>query len=297
MTAPAFATPRPGYWQEVAAGCAHDFIQYLVFVMGVMPAEHHLIICERLMFGDPMELILGPPDSGKTTIMVGWASWTLGRNPNYRWLIASEGAVGIATVVTTQIAETLASNERYQMVFGQLRDPRGRGEWSSQSIRVRSYLSPREAARMHLPPTPEPYPWLLEPEPHKPPMATPISPRRGRNAGLAHPNVKAVGWRSGYTGVRCEGILADDLVSDRSSRSQVITETIYTTLHQKLLARLTGDQQRVVILGQRWAPRDLYGMLLESGAVVYDNNPGNEGLHVLEDTPPEEDDEADESLD
>lgn len=283
MASPAFATARPTYWHEVAAGCASDFLQYLVFVVGVMPAEHHLVMIERLLYGTPFELILGPPDSGKSTILVGWATWTLGRNPNYRWLIASEGAVGIATVVTTQIAETIAANERFQLVFGHLRDPRGRGEWSSQSIRLRTYLSPHEAARLRQPPTPAPPPWLLEPEADRPPMATPIHPRRGRDAALSHPNVKAVGWRSGYTGVRCEGIIADDLVSDRSSRSEAITGVIFDTLHQKLLARLTGQSQRAILLGQRWAPRDLYGRILENSAVVvHDSNPDNSGLEVLE---------------
>jgi len=217
-----------------------------------------------------------------TTIMVGYITWTLGRNPNYRWLVASEGAVGIATVTVTQVAETIAANERYQMVFGALRDPRGRGEWSSQSIRLRTYLSTREAARLHQPPSPPAPPWLQLPERSKPPMATMISPRRGRDAALAHPNVKAVGWRSGYTGVRCEGIVCDDLVSDRSSRSEAMTDAIHSTLHQKLLARLTGQQQRVVVLGQRWAPRDLYGRLLESSTVSFNSNPNNEGLEVLE---------------
>lgn len=283
MSAPAFATPRPTYWEEIAAGCAQDFVQYLTFVHGALPAEHHMVIIERLLYGSPMELILGPPDSGKSTILVGWAAWTLGRNPNYRFLIASEIAVGIATVVVAQVAETIASNERYQMVFGHLRDPRGRGEWSSQSIKLRTYLTAHEAARARQPATPEPPPWLLLREPHKPPMATGISARRGRDPGLAHPNVKAVGWRSGYTGVRCEGIIADDLVSDRSSRSEVMTAAIFDTLHQKLLARLTGQQQRVIMLGQRWAPRDLYGRLIESGGVTtYDSNPNNEGLAVLD---------------
>lgn len=313
--AASFATHRPDYWQQVAAHCAHDFLSYQVFVHGYLPApphemacptcggepapgsgrcdtcegsgvyvipSHHEVIAERLLYGERLELILGPPDTAKSTYGVGFAEWTLGRNPNWRWLIASEVAAGIATTIVTQIGETISDNERFHLVFGELRDPRGKGEWSSHSVRLRTHISPQEAKRSGRPVTPPPPPWLLVPEPDRPPRVTPIFPQRGRRPGLAHPNVKAVGWRTGYTGVRAEGLIADDLVSDKSSRSQLVTETVFRTLHQKMLARLTGDQQRAILFGQRWAPRDLYGMLLEHATVCYDSNPHREGVWVLD---------------
>lgn len=216
-----------------------------------------------------------------STYGVGFAEWTEGRCPNYRWLIASEVASGIATTIVTQIGETIAQNERYHMVFGQLRDLRGHQEWSSHSIRLRNYISPHEARKAGRPPSPPPPPWLLLPE-DTPSGVVPISPPRGRRPGLAHPNVKAVGWRSGYTGVRAEGVIGDDMVSDKSSQSRVVTEAVFRTTHQKLLPRLTGDCQRAIFFGQRWAPRDFYGMLLEHAVVVHDNNPHREGMDVLE---------------
>ncbi len=312
-----FATHRPGYWQRVASTCAHDFLAYVVFCHGHLPAapryecgecgaarypdedsgclacgsfkvqripSHHEIIAERLLYGGMLELILGPPGFAKTTLGVAFAEWTEGRDPNYRWLVASEVAAGIATSVVTQIGETIAQNERYHMVFGHLQDPSGKGEWSSHSIRLRTYVSPRDARRLGRPATPAPYPWLLTPELNTPSGVVAINPLRGRRPGLAHANVRAVSWRSGYTGVRCEGILADDLVSDKSSRSQVVTAAVHRTLHQKLLARFdpAAPVKRCIMFGQRWAPRDLYGMLLEKGCVVADNNPHREGLEVLD---------------
>jgi len=62
----------------------------------------------------------------------------------------------------------------------------------------------------------------------------------------------------------------------------VTTEAVHRTVHQKMLARLTGSHRRAIFFGQRWAPRDLYGMLLEHACVVFDNNPGREGLAVLD---------------
>jgi hypothetical protein len=257
-----FATHRPGYWQETAAKASKSLPAYCAFVRGLDPtADHHWHIINRLVHGGHLagggaELILGPPGIAKTQYGVCWVEWTLGRDPNWRQLIASETASGVASTMVTEIGETISDNERFHMTFGHLKGSR---TWSTQSLRLRTLT---EA-------TPEPpFPWL--------------SPR-GRLPGMAHPNVKAVGWRTGYTGLRADGLMCDDLVSERSSRSRLLTEAIHRTLHQKLLSRLAGAADpRVFVFGQRWDPRDLYELLLVHGTVIFDNNPGLDGLGVLE---------------
>ena len=312
--------------RQAASNASRSFLSYVVFVRGLLPTpdvklacktcggerviegvpcedcegrgyivhpSHHRVIAERLVYGDRMELILGPPGSAKSTYGVMYAEWILGRNPNYRWLIASEVANGIASTIVSEIAGTIENNEQYHLTFGELKDPTNRQQWSTQAFTLRPYISPLMARRNHVPPTPPPpFPWL---------------PPRGRDGRITgkHPSCKAIGWRVGYAGARCEGIIADDLVSDRISRSPKLTKQVFDTLHQKMLARpvspvLPWDQpeaaswpeyrQRVLIFGQRWAPRDLFGLLIEGqegaggGVIVYDNNPARAGLHVLENT-------------
>lgn len=266
-----FATSRPGYWQEKAARASQSFYDYIVFVRGFLPARHHHIIIDRLLYGDRWELILGWPDSAKTTYGTAFAEWRLGRNPNYRWLVASEVATGIATTIVQDIGGTIEANERYMMTFGELKDPTGKTTWTTQQIFLRPLVTPLTARTLKMPVTPRPpFPWL--------------SPR-GRDQRLTgrHPNVKAIGWRVGYAGARCEGIICDDLVSDRVSRSQNLTEQVFATLHQKLLGRITlHPDNKVIVFGQHYGARDLYVLLRRAGVVVYDSNPDMAGLHVLD---------------
>jgi hypothetical protein len=266
-----FATPRPSHWQEKAARASVCFYDYHVWVRGFLPARHHYAIIERLLFGDRLELILGWPDAAKSTIGVSFAEWRLGRNPNFRWLIASEVATGIATTIVQDIAGTIESNERYLMTFGELKDPVGKTPWSTQQLFLRPLVTPMTARSLKMPVTPPPpFPWL---------------PPRGRDQRLTgrHPNVKAVGWRTGYAGARCEGIIADDLVSDRVSRSQKLTDQVFATTHQKLMGRMTPHPDNLmVVFGQHYGARDFYSLVRRVGVVVYDNNPDMEGLDCLE---------------
>ncbi len=266
-----FATRRPGYWKEKAARASLSFYDYFVFCRGFLPADHHYVIMERLLYGDRLELILGWPDCAKSTIGTAFAEWRLGRDPNYRWLIASEVATGIATTIVSDIAGTIEANERYIMTFGELKDPTGRTPWSTQQIFLRPLVTRHTTRTMRMPVTPRPpFPWL--------------SPR-GRDQRLTgrHANVKAVGWRTGYAGARCEGIIGDDLVSDKVSRSQRMTEQVYATVHQKLMARMTPHpDNKMLVFGQHYGPRDFYAMVRRTGCVVFDSNPDMEGLHALD---------------
>lgn len=241
-----------------------------MFVRGLLPAAHHWVIIERLQHGDRLELILGPPDVAKTTLGVCYAEWKLGRNPNYRWLVASEVATGIATTIVAEIGATIELNDRFQFVFGHLKDPSGRQPWSTHSITLRALVAPAMAPVVRQPATPAPpWPWL--------------SPR-GRDQRITgkHPSARAVGWRVGYAGARADGLLADDLVADRLSRSEKLTQQVFETVHQKLLPRLTGPDQKAIFFGQHFGPRDFYHRLRDRGVVVYDNNPSRAGLQVLD---------------
>lgn len=266
-----FATHRPTYWRELAARASKSFYDYYVFVRGFLPAEHHLVIIERLLYGDRLELILGWPDAAKTTIGVAWVEWLLGRDPNLRVLVASEVATGVATTIVSDIGGTIETNERYILTFGELKDPTGRTPWSTQQIFLRPLVTAAAAKTMRMPVSPRPpFPWL---------------PPRGRDVRRTgrHASVKAVGWRTGYAGARCEVIIADDLVSDRLSRSQKLTDQVFATVHQKLLARMTPHPaNKMVVFGQHYAPRDFYSLVRRVGVVVYDSNPDMEGLWSLE---------------
>lgn len=269
--AQSFATPRPGYWKEKAARASKSLFDYFVFVRGYLPADHHMVIMERLLYGGRLELILGWPDAAKSTIGIAWLEWMIGRDPNLRVLVASEVATGVATTIVSDVAGTIETNDRYIMAFGELKDPTGRSPWSTREAFVRPLVTQATAHGMRMPVTPRsPWPWL---------------PPRGRDVRRTgrHPTLKAVSPQTGYAGARCEIIVCDDLVSDRISRSQKLTDQVFANTHQKLLARMTPHpSNKCVIFGQHFGPHDFYTLLRRVGVVCYDNNPDMEGLHVLE---------------
>jgi len=269
--AASFATPRPGHWAEKAARASKSFYDYFTFCRGYLPADHHMVIIERLLYGGRLELILGWPDAAKSTIGIAWLEWMLGRDPNLRVLVASEVATGVATTIVSDVAGTIETNERYIMAFGELKDPTGRQPWSTREIFLRPIVTAATARGMKMPVTPKPpFPWL---------------PARGRDSRRTgrHATVKAVSPQTGYAGARCEIIVCDDLVSDRVSRSQKLTDQVFASTHQKLLGRMTPHPaNKMVIFGQHYGPRDFYTLLRRVGVVVYDNNPDMEGLHALE---------------
>jgi hypothetical protein len=262
---------EPNKLAQLAWDCYDDFETFCMFVYQQLPAPHHRVIIDRLLYGQQRELILGPPGTGKSTYIIRYLAWVIGRNPNYRWLCASEVANGIATTNVATVAGTIELDERYHFVFGHLKDPTGRTPWSTQNFTVRPLVTRAQATARNTQTPPPPWPWL--------------SPR-GRNQRITgkHPTAKAVGWRTGFAGARCDGIFADDLVSDRLSRSEKMTIQVHETLEQKLIARLDGysPEQRVLIAGQHYAANDLYVKLRTFGRTVFDNNPLCEGLHVLE---------------
>jgi hypothetical protein len=270
MAAPAeLASVNVSRWSAVqrqASWASRDLFCYAAFVRGYEANWHHRVMAERFLHGSRFEAFLGPPNAAKTEWMVMFAEWTLGRDPNFRWLVVSEVQAGQATAITTEIRGTIETNEKYQLVFGDLRG--GAPEvWTTQRLRLRGYVSLEMARRHNLEPSPRPpFPWL--------------SPR-GRRAGLTHDNVRACGWRSVPPGIRADGLVLDDLVSDRSAKSVRQTDAQWDALHQRILPRSAGPHFRVFVLGQCFAPQDTYSRIVRNGVTVFDNNPDLSGMQAL----------------
>jgi hypothetical protein len=259
---------HPSRTQRQAAEASRSFLAYAAWVRGLVPAiDEHWAIIERLLYGGPRELILGATGIGKSQWVAAWLEWHFGLNPNLRVLYVSEIESGIATDVLTEVRETIGSNERYVMTFGDLKGDSTK--WGVKGFQFRNLITQEQADRnRRITPTPAPpFEWL--------------SPR-GRVPGLRGDNGKPVGWRTGFTGQRIDLMVGDDLVSDKSAYSPVLTTRAWNVLHQKAIPRADDAATfRVILLGQTWAPRDMYGMVREKGIVVLDNNPGREGLDVL----------------
>jgi hypothetical protein len=179
----------------------------------------------------------------------------------------SEIESGIATDILTEVRETIESNERFVMTFGDLKGDTTK--WGVKGFQFRNLVTIEQAERnRRIIPTPAPpFEWL--------------SPR-GRMPGLRGDNGKPVGWRTGFTGQRIDLMVGDDLVSDKSAYSAALTTRAWNVLHQKAIPRADDAATfRVILLGQTWAPRDMYGMVREKGTVVFDNNPNREGLEAF----------------
>jgi len=95
------------------------------------------VIIERLLWGGPLELILGPPGSGKSTIAVAYLEWVLGRDPNYRWLIVSEVEHGVAAEHLRTIGDTI------QNTVARVRARIGAGARGGNRLRVLATCSGR----------------------------------------------------------------------------------------------------------------------------------------------------------
>lgn len=187
-------------------------------------APHQIEIEDALT--DPMAkvvLILGHPESGKSTLVSLWyALYRLAQNPDIRIAIVTKNSTK-AQDLLTRIKRYLTEDHLYDNAprslikdFGGWRPPHGEGEWSQDQIMVKH-----------------------------------------RKSGERDPSVQVLGIGKQIYGARLDLLILDDALVMENQTSELTRERIDNWFDGE--ARSRAQRGQTVINGTRLLPQDLYG--------------------------------------
>ena len=206
-----------------------DFAGYRKRYFGFDSPDHHLLIIDALENSPngSVTLILLPPEHGKTTVLEDWMCKKLDDDPDYRITIGSE-----------------------KQTHGK-----------KMIARVKARMEPSSGPML----------WLNEcgpfaPQPGDRRPQTWAEDRihvYGRTSDERDYSIIAQGVTSSVVGTRADLLLVDDI---QSRKSLSASAEIFGNLRQDWLSR-TGAFGRVVIVGTRVGPGDVYELLMESPIV------------------------------
>lgn len=208
------------------AKAAYDSLEfYSQHVMGYGNPEYQANskflkrVYQELQYSDENLLILGPRGSAKSTAAsVTYTTWELGRNPLLRFILAFASMEGQGTAFCRQIKHVIENNVRYQEIFGTLK-PKVPEKWSDTEF-------------------------ILE---------RPTPP-----GGLKDASVSVTGVGSSVPSKRADRVLCDDLVTQANAYSDTQRKSVISFVFQTLYPVLVPGTGRLIIIGSRWDPRDLY---------------------------------------
>lgn len=240
--------------QAIAA--RHDFLVFREYVCSHESWSHHLEWHDILTTGTkgkflplvsgPDTLILAPRGSSKSTFLLEWLAWVLGRvmSPEIRWalkILFISFNQDIANTKSAQI-QSIIDSDRYRQVFPHMRPNKNR--WSLGLWDV-----DRKAAG--LPTTDEPYTFAT--------------------AGLA----------GSVTSRRSHLLVFDDLIKrPKDIENPMIRETMRNNYSNVILPTMM-DGARTICLGTRMRLDDIYAttftekngwQVVEEEAILYDEN-------------------------
>lgn len=84
----------------------------------------------------------------------------------------------------------------------------------------------------------------------------------GRFSGEKEPSFQAKGVGSAFMGNRADLIILDDVMDPKRDRTPKAVDDLFTWLKEVVLGRLL-DHQKLIVLGNRIGPNDLYARLME----------------------------------
>ncbi len=195
-------------------------------VFGVDFAEHHKQWIKEILTNKRVVLV-APPESAKTTVMIVLVAWWIGKKPWTTNLICSAGE-NLAQAIAKRIADTIEFNPKWKLVFPNVEPYKERG-WSRDGYEV------VDRKRSD-------WPMLV--------------------ATKKDPTLAAGGvGSSSVNGRRVTGIgVGDDLHDRESKSSDTICKQVVDFVKDTFLPRHM-ESAHCVIVQTRWNPADIVGYL------------------------------------
>lgn len=215
--------------EEIDEAVRADFVSFRRAYFGYDTYYHQMMIVQAIEDTPPggVTLILVPPEHGKTTLLEDYCNWRIGRDPDSRITVVSEGQPH---------ARKILNRVKRRMV-----DP-------TISPRYIADLGPFYTDKHRI----EGRPWSAD-------FFT-VS-KAGHDE--RDYTMEARGWRSAIAGTRTDLLLVDDIQSVRSLNQ---TEKMVDTFRQDFLTR-PGKNGKTVIVGTRVGVNDFYDTCILEGIV------------------------------
>lgn len=210
-------------------GPPDSFAAYRKKYFGFDSPHFHLEIIDALEHSEPgsVTLILMPPEHGKTTVLEDFCCYKLERDRNFRITIGSEKQTHGKKIISR--------------VKQRMEPTTGPSNWIADC----GPLAPPQGER------------------HNQVWAEDRIHVYGRTSDERDYSIAAQGIGSSVVGSRADLLLIDDI---QSLKSRLSSQDIFDNLTQDWLSR-SGAFGRVVILGTRVSPDDVYSLLIESPIV------------------------------
>lgn len=194
------------------------------FVGGISPARHQRKLIKKLQeVGDHPKagkklLIVMPPGAGKSTIIILFLAWIIGRYPDEHYGLFSY-ADQVGWERSRAIRDVIEHSKPYKLTFPEIQP--NRTSWGVESFQVKR-----------------------------------------NKVGDPHPTLRAGGTSSAVVAYRINGLVIDDAHDPKNSNTTTLRDKVFKNYEDAITTRLTTGAFQVII-GTRWADKDLIGRLLE----------------------------------
>jgi predicted phage terminase large subunit-like protein len=212
----------PGEPSEAVARARANFLDFVDYVTGFAPADHHLEWAKAWQTGQDSGVlkaiagvntrIAAPRDSAKTTYSTALIAWVIGLNPNVRIIVTSYN-LEIAQAISVY-AKNLVESPRYREVFPWIRRSH---KWAERQ-------------------------WLVK-----------------RDVFLKDPTVLAVGMSGGLASRRADLVLIDDPIKSSIDIANKEVRLGMRTWFSEVLAPCVVPGGRILVACTRYRVDDIHG--------------------------------------
>lgn len=179
------------------------------------------------------KVLLAPRGSYKSTLVLYWLSWQIGRNPNIRILYNTETySLALAYI---QSMKTVILQDEYTEIFGEMRGDTG---WKDSGLRVGPSYPGRQSEDSHC---------------------------KGRTSKEA--TLQPAGVDKGITGGHYEIIVNDDVVTETNTRTKNGIQKVIDWYRS--LEPILDPGSLVMLVGTRYDHGELFGELEENHYELY----------------------------
>lgn len=207
---------------EIVARCRRSFIAFAEYVIGLPPANHHLVWAEKWQTDQDSPTltkiagknlrIAAPRDSAKTTYGTAFLAWAIGHNPNIR-IIVTSSTQEIAQSIS-QFTKSIIESSKYGEVFPWIRKSH---KWAERQ-------------------------WLVK-----------------RDVFLKDPTMLAVGLGGGIVSRRADLVLIDDPIKSSLDIAQKEIREQMRLWYSEVLSPCVVPGGRVVVNCTRYRIDDIHG--------------------------------------